>query len=137
LISESLDGLSVAATLQNAGRFVSDGFACTAVDPGAVNVPAETVWASEIVVFGNERAVRLSHVAAFTDVATSVIPANRTANLMIFTFMLSSRRDVLTGVARDSAGIWSQLQARNTTLSAAAVAVPSPVKSGAGRPDLA
>jgi hypothetical protein len=96
-----------------------------------------------IVVFGNERAVKLSHVAAFTDVATSVIPANRTANLMIFTFMLSSRRGILTGVARstgvarDSAGIWSQLQARNTTLSAAAVAVPSPVKSGAGRPDLA
>jgi hypothetical protein len=92
--------LSVAATLQNAGRFVSDGFACAAVEPGAVNVPAETVWASVIVVFGNERAVRLSHVAAFTDVAASVIPANRTANLMIFTFMVFSRRGILTGVAR-------------------------------------
>ena len=42
-----------------------------------MNVPAETVWASVIVVFGNERAVRLSHVAAFADVATNVTATNK------------------------------------------------------------
>ena len=79
LISESLVGRNVAATRQNAGRFVSDGFGCAAVDPGGVNVPGETAWASVIVVCGNDSAVRLSHVAAFAGVAANVTAVNRNA----------------------------------------------------------
>jgi len=96
-----------------------------------------------IVVFGNERAVRLSHVAAFTDVATSEIAANRTASLMIFTFMLSSRRDVLRGVARLTSAArgfgWHMVATSGPehNVFRCRPAGPSPVKSGATRPDLA
>src|SRR4026209_1476699 len=89
LISESLDGFKVAATRQNAGRFISDAFCCVAVDPGGVKVPAGTVCANVTVVFGNESPVRLSHVAASADVAPEMTAAHRTASLMVLTFILS------------------------------------------------
>src|SRR5229473_1496110 len=72
LISESLDGFSVAAMRQNAGRSRS---ACTVGgEPGApagaggVNAPASTKRASVIVVFGSVIDVRLSHGAAASSV---------------------------------------------------------------------
>src|SRR5579859_1335767 len=63
LISESLAGLSVAATRQNAGRFL----VATAGMPnagGATNAPASTCCAKLIVVSGSFNAARLSQVAA-------------------------------------------------------------------------
>jgi hypothetical protein len=70
LISESVEGLVTAATLQNSGR----SFAETKVRPprgpgagkeeGGLNAPAVTVCANLIAVSGNLRAVRLSQVAA-------------------------------------------------------------------------
>jgi hypothetical protein len=70
LISESVEGLVTAATLQNPGS----SFAETKVRPprgpgagkeeGGLNAPAVTVCANLIAVSGSLRAVRLSHVAA-------------------------------------------------------------------------
>src|SRR6185436_8915134 len=74
LMSESLDGVSVAATRQNAGRS-ANGFA-PRPRAGGVNAPAATVWADVIVVFGSLSDERLSHVAACADAATRIaIPA--------------------------------------------------------------
>src|SRR5689334_18415520 len=80
LMSESLDGVSVAATRQNAGR-LSYGFAprpraCT----GATNAPAATVCAIVIVVCGSERFERSSQVAAL-----ALEAAKRMASAAIFT----------------------------------------------------
>jgi hypothetical protein len=66
-MSESVDGFSVAATRQNAGRPLA---ACTKVGGtgglpagmGIVNAPASTAHASVIVVFGKASDARLSHV---------------------------------------------------------------------------
>ena len=63
-ISESLEGVRVAATRQKAGRF------CMAlVEPGAVNDPPVMVCADVILVFGKESDARFSHVAAVAVVA--------------------------------------------------------------------
>src|SRR5262245_50982200 len=66
LMSESRDGLNVAATRQKAGNCLKAAVACTPPRPGAgaENTPAATDWVSVIVAFGNERAWRLSQVAA-------------------------------------------------------------------------
>jgi hypothetical protein len=66
LISESLDGFNVAATRQNAGSCLKVAFGCTAPCPvaGGENAPAATDRASVIVVFGSDKASRLSLVAA-------------------------------------------------------------------------
>src|ERR1700684_2869009 len=58
-MSESLDGVSVAATRQNAGRFCMALFA-----PGAVNDPPVTVCAAVIFVFGRLSDASFSQVAA-------------------------------------------------------------------------
>src|ERR1700681_204831 len=66
LMSESVDGFSVAATRQNAGRPLT---ACTkavggGVPPaamGIVNAPTSTARASVIVMFGSASDARLSH----------------------------------------------------------------------------
>jgi hypothetical protein len=60
LISESLDGFSVAATLQYGGR----------------SLFAVTAWAEVIVVSGNESDARLSHDAAYTGVKLSTVATN-------------------------------------------------------------
>src|SRR6187455_3051782 len=63
-MSDSADGLSVAATRQNAGRS-ANGLACTPPRPaGAVSPPAATDCASVIVVFGSDALERSSQVAA-------------------------------------------------------------------------
>src|SRR5437773_1312296 len=64
LMSESLVGLSVAATRQNAGRLLNAS-PCAAPRPpsaaGGINEPAATDSASEIVVLGSACELRLSH----------------------------------------------------------------------------
>ena len=66
LISESLTGVRVAATRQNAGRFWNDGglLAFRACGTGGVKAPAATASAVVMVVFLSFSAVRLSHVEA-------------------------------------------------------------------------
>jgi hypothetical protein len=115
-MSESLLGLNVAATRQNAGRFANDGFCCAAVEPGGVNVPAATVWANVIVVFGSERPVRLSHAAAADGVALNITAATRTARFTILTATL---------LPPAASGSSSQLQETNTTVSAERLALCS------------
>jgi len=65
LISESLVGVSVAATRQNAGRSVN-GFGPRPARPlgGGANDPGGTLCAEVIVACGSGRDARLSHVAA-------------------------------------------------------------------------
>src|SRR5882757_5505991 len=73
LMSESLDGVSVAATRQNAGR-LANGF--TAARPpragGAGNCPAATVCASVTAACGPENVDRLSHVAPIAGAAKNI-----------------------------------------------------------------
>ena len=69
------------------------------------DVPPGNVWASVIVVFGKESAVRLSHVAAFAEVAPIGTAASRTARFIILTFILSFRRHALSSVVPDLVGI--------------------------------
>ena len=63
LMSESEEGVSVAATRQNAGNWLN---CCTAAGPvpGRLNPPAGTIWAKVIEVFGSARDDKLSHDAA-------------------------------------------------------------------------
>jgi hypothetical protein len=65
-MSESVDGLNVAATRQNAGSCLKAAVGCAPPRPvaGDENAPAATDCANAIVVFGNESAWRLSQVAA-------------------------------------------------------------------------
>src|SRR4029077_10334544 len=65
LISESLAGLSVAVTRQNAGRFLVAAAGMPKVG-GGTNAPASTGCAKVIVVSGSFNAARLSQVAAMT-----------------------------------------------------------------------
>src|SRR3990172_2860048 len=80
LMSESLDGLSVAATLQNAGSCLKTAFCCAAPwpmpgMPGSENSPAATDSTKVIVAFSRDNVFKLSHVAAYAPDAI-----NRTAN---------------------------------------------------------
>src|SRR5438552_18717991 len=74
LISESLDGFSVAARRQNAGRLAYEN-PRPRPTAGLTKAPGDTVCASVIVVFGSESAARLSHVAAIALVETRVVIA--------------------------------------------------------------
>src|SRR5690348_16680830 len=63
-MSESLDGLIVSATRQNAGRFASSA---AVPPPGGVNRPAATAFADETVVFWSfSEAASCSHLSAAT-----------------------------------------------------------------------
>src|SRR5258708_2896444 len=79
LMSESLVGLSVAVTRQNAGRFLNGAVGSPRPPPpaGGVKAPAATVAAEVIVVFGNDREARLSHDAADAVIRLNSIVANR------------------------------------------------------------
>src|SRR5215510_2577448 len=81
LISESGEGVSVAATRQNAGNWLN---CCTVAGPapGRLNPPAGTIWAKVIEVFGSARDDNLSHDAAALCACLSImsISARRTAH---------------------------------------------------------
>src|SRR5438093_7570113 len=73
LMSESLDGVNVAATRQNAGRSrkacaAAAGEAAPPTRAGGVNAPASTTCASVIVVFSSVRDAKLSHDVAAVNV---------------------------------------------------------------------
>ena len=72
LISESLEGLSVAATRQNAGS-LPYAAAGDSLGPGGINSPAPTLCAEVIVVFACERVARLSQEAATADDALDAV----------------------------------------------------------------
>jgi len=97
-MSESLDGLIVAATRQNAGRLRKtcpagpDGLA--PAEPGGVNAPASTTLASVMVVCGSAIDARLSHDAAAPSVRLPIANANKAAlkpPTIVFMTTLSAR----------------------------------------------
>jgi len=74
LMSESLEGLRVAATRQKAGTFENCEAAVVAPPgEGGIKAPAATLFAEVTVVFGNLREARLSH-----DAADAIAAATRT-----------------------------------------------------------
>src|SRR5688572_25537146 len=81
LMSESEEGVSVAATRQKAGNWLN---CCTAAGPvpGRLNPPAGTISAKVIEVFGSPRDDKLSHDAAPLSACPSImsISARRTAH---------------------------------------------------------
>src|SRR5262245_998656 len=81
LMSESEEGLSVAATRQNAGNWLN---CCAAAGPvpGRLNPPAGAIWAKVIEVFGSARDAKLSHDAAALSACPSImsISARRTTH---------------------------------------------------------
>ena len=86
-MSESLDGVSVAATRQNAGRSVIARRVPPA-RPVTENAPAATGCAIVIVVFGSARAATLSHVAAIAMAGNATAPAS--IRVMAATFFIVS-----------------------------------------------
>src|SRR5437763_846460 len=78
LMSESLDGVSVAATRQNTGS-PPKAVRPLAPRPGATNVPAPTVCANVIATGGCDNADRLSQVAP---IAGAAIRTNAIASFM-------------------------------------------------------
>jgi hypothetical protein len=78
LISESLEGFSVAVTRQNAGKSLS-GIGVPRAPAGGVNSPAAIVFADVIVVLGSLSPPRLSHVAAADAGVTLRTRTNKTA----------------------------------------------------------
>src|SRR6266545_6297005 len=81
LISESLDGLSVAAMRQNAGRSRNAPPAAGPVaGAGGMNAPASTTRASVMVVLGSAIDVRLSHDAAASSARLPIAVASKSAH---------------------------------------------------------
>src|SRR5439155_9580051 len=96
LMSESDEGVSVAATRQKAGKRLN---CCTAAGPipGSVNPPAGTIWAKVIEVFGSTRADKLSHdAAALRACPYMIIVARRTAHDPPVTIFMALSSEVLT-----------------------------------------
>src|SRR5580700_3293680 len=82
-MSESLEGVSVAATRQKAGRVKNCEEAAAPPGIGSLKAPAATVVVDVIVVSGNLNEARFSHEAAKTDDAVRQNIANVT-NIRIF-----------------------------------------------------
>src|SRR5438876_5984088 len=96
LMSESDEGVSVAATRQKAGRRLN---CCTAAGPipGSVNPPAGTIWAKVIEVFGSTRDDKLWHdAAALRACPYIIIIARRTAHDPPVTIFMALSSEVLT-----------------------------------------
>src|SRR5881409_926678 len=94
LMSESDEGVSVAATRQKVGSWLNCGTAGPV--PGRVNPPAGTVWAKVIEVFGSVRDDRLSHDALASRVCPCIISARRSAHDPPVTVFIAPSRAVLT-----------------------------------------
>src|SRR5262249_6389431 len=91
LISESEEGVSVAATRQNAGNWLNCGSAGPV--PGRLNPPAGTSWAKAIEVFGSARDDKLSHDALAS--RACIISARRSAHDPPVTVFIASSDAVL------------------------------------------
>src|SRR5215472_17321810 len=88
LMSESGEGVSVAATRQKVGNWLNCGAAGPV--PGRVNAPAGTGWAKVIEVYGSARDNRLSHDDAALRACPCVVSARRSAQdppVTIFIFI--------------------------------------------------
>src|SRR5437868_15258135 len=78
LMSESDEGVSVAATRQKVDSWLNCGAAGPV--PGRVNAPAGTIWARVIEVFGSAKDDKLSHAAAALRACPCVVSARRSAH---------------------------------------------------------
>src|SRR4026207_1391424 len=80
LMSESEEGVSVAATRQKAGNWLNCGTAGPV--PSRLNPPAGTIWAEIVEWVGSDRDDKLSHDAAAPSACPSMIriSARRTAH---------------------------------------------------------
>ena len=88
LMSESDDGVSVAATRQNPGSFLN---ACPPPPAaGGVNPPAATVWANVMVVLGSFSDDRLSHEPAAAGASVETQRVTHTVNSVIVTGFMAS-----------------------------------------------
>src|ERR1035437_3148357 len=106
LISESVEGVNVAVTRQNAGRRLNcaaEGCPPVSAPPGAgsAKAPAATLFADVIFVPGGERLARLSQDAAVAAEALNVSIASRTkkkartigrCNALLVNMAISSRQ---------------------------------------------
>src|SRR5262249_78070 len=79
LMSESLEGLSVAATRQNAGNPLNVRGSSAAASVLGGNAPAATSPASVIVTFGSARVPSLSHEVAAAMVCRGIVAASANA----------------------------------------------------------
>src|SRR5438045_9628228 len=87
LMSESDEGVSVAATRQKVGSWLNCGAAGPV--PGRVNAPAGTIWARVIEVFGSAKDDKLSHDGATLRVCPCVASARRSGRDAPVTLSLS------------------------------------------------
>src|SRR5919198_5184914 len=96
LMSESEEGVSVAATRQKAGNLLNCGTAGPV--SGRLNPPAGTIWAKVIEVFGSAKDDKLSHDAAASSARPSImsISARRTAHDPPVTVFIAPSSEVLT-----------------------------------------
>src|SRR5207245_311256 len=85
LMSESADGIRVAATRQKAGRLSNRGaFAgCAVVTPGSANCPAATSCADVIVVFGSVSFARASHDAPSAGMLAVIVSKSAVAVIIL------------------------------------------------------
>src|SRR5207253_1075828 len=95
LMSESDDGVSVAATRQKAGSWLNCGTAGPV--PGRVNPPAGTIWANVIEVVESARDDMLSHDAAAVRACPSIISARRSAHDPVTIFIAPSSERLTRG----------------------------------------
>src|SRR5262249_15220849 len=89
-MSESEDGLSVAATRQNAGRLLNVSAVCPPLR--GVNAPAATVSLAVIVTFGSFNDVRLSHVAPWPSTDATIATASSPAPVIPFVIRETATR---------------------------------------------
>src|SRR5262245_20476813 len=93
-MSESDEGVSVAATRQKAGRRLN---CCTAAGfiPGSVNPPAGTSWAKVIEASGSGRADKVSHDSASRAFPDIIIARSRADDPPV-TILIAPSSEVLT-----------------------------------------
>src|SRR6266446_3143251 len=99
LMSESDEGVSVAATRQKVGCWLNCGAAGPV--PGRVNVPAGTIWARVIEVFGSAKDDNLSHDDAALRAWPCVVSARRSAHDPPITIFISRSSEVPTRGQQD------------------------------------
>src|SRR5438876_10171003 len=99
LMSESDEGVSVAATRQNFGSWLNCGAA--GLVPGKVNAPAGTIWARVIEVFGSARDDKLSHDDTALRACPCVVSARRSAHDPPVTIFIARSSEVSTRGQQD------------------------------------